>query len=85
MSAGRRELARAKVNLTLHVGAMRDDGYHPLDSLVVFADIGDELEFNPAEKKTILTIEGSKELLVDKQNSVLRAMNFVSALSLIHI
>ena len=79
MSAGRRELARAKVNLTLHVGAMRDDGYHPLDSLVVFADIGDELEFNPAEKKTSLTIEGSKELLVDKQNSVLRAMNFVSA------
>lgn len=79
MSAGRRELARAKVNLTLHVGGRRNDGYHPLDSLVVFADIGDELEFEPAGKKTVLTIEGAKELPVNEQNSVLRAMNFVSA------
>ena len=79
MSAGLIELARAKVNLTLHVGARRDDGYHELDSLVVFADIGDELEFKPTDKKTTLTINGSKELRVNKQNSVLRAMKFVSA------
>ena len=79
MSAGLWELARAKVNLTLHVGARQDDGYHPLDSLVVFADIGDELEFKPTEKKTSLTIKGLEELNVDAQNSVLRAMTFVSA------
>ena len=29
-----KELARAKVNLTLHVTGRRDDGYHELDSLV---------------------------------------------------
>ena len=79
MSAGLSELARAKVNLTLHVGARRDDGYHELDSLVVFADIGDELEFKPTDKKTTLTINGSKELRVNKQNSILRTMKFVSA------
>ena len=79
MSAGQTELARAKVNLTLHVGARREDGYHHLDSLVVFADIGDELRFNPAEKKTSLTIKGSKDLPVTKANSVLMAMEFVSA------
>ena len=79
MSAGLWELARAKVNLTLHVGARWDDGYHKLDSLVVFADIGDELEFKPTEKKTSLTIKETKELCVNKRNSVLRAMNFVSA------
>jgi 4-diphosphocytidyl-2-C-methyl-D-erythritol kinase len=43
------EIARAKVNLTLHVGAALSDGqfkgYHPLDSLVVFADFGDVLRF----------------------------------------
>ena len=37
------ELAPAKVNLFLHVGAARGDGRHPLCSLVVFADVGDRL------------------------------------------
>lgn len=36
-----REFAPAKINLTLHVTGKRDDGYHLLDSLVVFADAGD--------------------------------------------
>ena len=35
--------APAKINLTLHVTGRRDDGYHLLDSLVVFADIGDRV------------------------------------------
>lgn len=33
--------APAKINLTLHVTGRRADGYHLLDSLVVFADVGD--------------------------------------------
>ena len=36
-------LAPAKINLTLHVTGQRPDGYHLLDSLVAFADIGDHL------------------------------------------
>jgi 4-diphosphocytidyl-2-C-methyl-D-erythritol kinase len=39
--------APAKVNLTLAVLGRRDDGYHTLDSLVVFAAIGDRLTFVP--------------------------------------
>ncbi len=35
--------ARAKVNLYLHVTGKRLDGYHELDSLMVFPDLGDEL------------------------------------------
>ena len=35
--------APAKVNLYLHVTGRRDDGYHLLDSLVAFVDIGDRL------------------------------------------
>lgn len=41
--------APAKVNLTLHVTGRRSDGYHLLDSLVVFPDVGDRLSFAPAE------------------------------------
>lgn len=35
--------APAKINLFLHVGGRRADGYHELQSLVAFADVGDEL------------------------------------------
>jgi 4-diphosphocytidyl-2-C-methyl-D-erythritol kinase len=38
-----RAKARAKINLFLHVTGRRANGYHELDSLVVFADIADEL------------------------------------------
>jgi 4-diphosphocytidyl-2-C-methyl-D-erythritol kinase len=37
------EVARAKINLALHVLGRRADGYHELDSIVAFADIGDRL------------------------------------------
>ncbi len=41
--------APAKINLCLHItGKRRSDGYHKLDSLVAFADIGDEIEIKPA-------------------------------------
>ncbi len=36
-------LAPAKINLTLHVTGRRDDGYHLLDSLVVFTALGDRV------------------------------------------
>ncbi|OIQ30180.1 MAG: 4-(cytidine 5'-diphospho)-2-C-methyl-D-erythritol kinase [Alphaproteobacteria bacterium MedPE-SWcel] len=39
--------APAKINLTLHVTARRDDGYHSLDSLVAFASEGDRLRLTP--------------------------------------
>lgn len=45
----RAALAPAKVNLFLHVAALAADGYHPLASLMVFADVGDRLTLEPAE------------------------------------
>ena len=41
--------APAKVNLTLHITGQREDGYHLLDSLVVFADVGDHLTIRDAD------------------------------------
>lgn len=40
------ENAPAKVNLTLRVLRRRDDGFHEIDSLVVFASFGDLLSFS---------------------------------------
>jgi 4-diphosphocytidyl-2-C-methyl-D-erythritol kinase len=49
--------APAKINLFLHITGKRADGYHLLDSLVVFADCGDIIEV--AENDIIsLEIEG---------------------------
>jgi 4-diphosphocytidyl-2-C-methyl-D-erythritol kinase len=39
------EQAPAKINLTLRIVGRRADGYHELESLVAFADVGDSLRF----------------------------------------
>jgi 4-diphosphocytidyl-2-C-methyl-D-erythritol kinase len=43
------EKARAKINLTLRVVDRRADGYHELESLVVFADVADVLTLRAAD------------------------------------
>jgi 4-diphosphocytidyl-2-C-methyl-D-erythritol kinase len=48
-----RRLATAKINLFLHVGDKRADGYHELLSLVVFAGIGDWLSVAPAGRLSL--------------------------------
>jgi 4-diphosphocytidyl-2-C-methyl-D-erythritol kinase len=44
-----RELAYAKLNLVLHVGPRRDDGMHPLCSLVASIELADEVVAEPKE------------------------------------
>jgi 4-diphosphocytidyl-2-C-methyl-D-erythritol kinase len=47
------EDAPAKVNLTLRVLGRRADGYHEIESLVVFADCGDRLTFAPGAEHSL--------------------------------
>jgi 4-diphosphocytidyl-2-C-methyl-D-erythritol kinase len=47
VSAALVEQASAKINLTLRVLGRRADGYHELESLVAFADVGDTLTLQP--------------------------------------
>lgn len=69
-----RGLAPAKVNLTLHVTGQRPDGYHLLDSLVVFADVGDQITATPAEGLTLaVTGPFAKGVPLDDSNLILRA------------
>jgi len=75
------EKARAKINLTLHVGPPSADGYHPLQSLVVFADIGDVLEMRPAQgTNSTMTIDGpfSEGLEANVSNLVLQTAQVLS-------
>ena len=49
--------APAKINLALHVTGQRADGYHWIESLVAFADVGDVLTIEPATSDS-LTFSG---------------------------
>ncbi len=74
------EIARAKINLALHVLGRRDDGYHELDSVVAFADFGDRLWLEPSHKTTI-KVQGpfAHCLSSGEDNLVLRAHALLSA------
>lgn len=69
-----RRFAPAKVNLFLHVGEKRADGYHDLVSLIAFADVGDWLEVREA-KRLSLKLEGpfANALKDEPDNLVLKA------------
>jgi 4-diphosphocytidyl-2-C-methyl-D-erythritol kinase len=68
------EFAPAKVNLALHVTGRRADGYHFLDSLVVFPRIGDRIAAETADGLS-LSLDGpfARDLGDGAGNLVLRA------------
>lgn len=73
------ERARAKVNLTLRVLGRRPDGYHELESLVVFADVADRLTMDLGRPRG-LTITGTfAGALTGEANLVTRALDAVGA------
>lgn len=68
------ETAPAKINLCLHVTGRRLDGYHLLDSLVVFTDVADRVFATPAHGLSLVVAgpEGAG-LQAEADNLVLRA------------
>jgi 4-diphosphocytidyl-2-C-methyl-D-erythritol kinase len=68
------EAASAKVNLFLHVGERRTDGFHPLQSLAVFTGAGDVLRAEAAAQLS-LALNGpfAAGLQAESDNLVLRA------------
>lgn len=74
------EWAPAKVNLYLHVLGRRVDGYHRLDSLAVFAGIGDEIRADAdADLSLQIVGEHAGALLPEPDNLVLRAARALAA------
>jgi 4-diphosphocytidyl-2-C-methyl-D-erythritol kinase len=75
-AAARVEPAPAKVNLTLRVLGARPDGYHEIESLVVFAAVGDALAFTPG-RKLGLAVRGPTAVAAGDiaDNLVLKAVN----------
>jgi 4-diphosphocytidyl-2-C-methyl-D-erythritol kinase len=75
-------LAPAKLNLFLHVGPLRADGFHPVCSLMAFADVGDVVRLEPAEWLS-LRVEGlfapTLAQTDPEDNLVMRAARLIGA------
>ena len=66
--------APAKINLALHVVGRRDDGYHLLESVVVFTRFGDRVTIAPADVDEFhVTGPYARTVPTDESNLVLRA------------
>jgi 4-diphosphocytidyl-2-C-methyl-D-erythritol kinase len=82
LEAALTEAAPAKINLALHVTGKRGDGYHLLDSIVAFAQLGDVLHLSRADE-TSLEITGPFAHRLhagDEENLVLKAVAGLKAL-----
>jgi len=74
-------VAPAKINLYLHVVGRRADGYHLLDSLIAFADIGDRVSAAPAESLSLAVggPEAGAIAALAEDNLVMRAARLFAA------
>jgi 4-diphosphocytidyl-2-C-methyl-D-erythritol kinase len=71
------EPARAKINLTLSVLGRRPDGYHDIESLVTFAEVGDRVSLLPGAAPS-LTTRGPFAAAIDNENLLQRALSLLA-------
>jgi 4-diphosphocytidyl-2-C-methyl-D-erythritol kinase len=67
-----KEIARAKINLALHVRGREPDGYHRIETIFAFAEEGDLLRVEAGEGLT-LAVEGPFAADLGPDNLVLKA------------
>lgn len=71
--------APAKINLSLHVTGQQEDGYHLLDSLVAFGDIGDTVSVRRSNA-TAISVSGpmAQGVPVDETNLAVMAARLLA-------
>lgn len=75
------ETARAKVNLTLRVVGRMPNGYHALESLIAFADIGDQVCLDPDRPSGDISVSGPFAAAIEGENLVARAVAGLKAVA----
>ncbi len=71
----------AKVNLALHVGGLREDGFHPLETVFQAVSLWDEVTFTPIDHAVLeitMTGQGAEALPIDHTNLVHRAASLLA-------
>jgi len=79
-------VAYCKLNLTLHVTGQRADGYHLLDSLVVFPSVGDGIRMEPAADMQI-SVDGrfAEGVPTGPDNLIWRAIELMAPPTAYHV
>ena len=78
--------APAKINLALHVTGIREDGYHEIDTLAGFADIGDIVRVKPGEEPSGQAVSFSvtgpfaASLPADSGNLAVKSISYLQSL-----
>ena len=73
-----REVARAKLNLTLEVLGRRPDGFHEIQSLVAFAGVSDNVELTSGNRLE-LAVDGPFAVALGGDNLITRAAEAAKA------
>jgi 4-diphosphocytidyl-2-C-methyl-D-erythritol kinase len=73
------EIARAKINLTLCVLGRRPNGYHELESLVAFADVGDRVTLAPGAHRRV-EVTGPFARSIVGENLLARTLDLLARL-----
>ncbi|MDR0396902.1 MAG: 4-(cytidine 5'-diphospho)-2-C-methyl-D-erythritol kinase [Oscillospiraceae bacterium] len=68
--------ARGKINWTLDIDGVREDGYHLIDTLMQSVELYDTLKFERADG-CVLHVEGPMRVTADENNLVMRAMRLL--------
>ena len=68
-----RELARAKINLTLDILGIRSDGYHEVSMILQTIELADELELKKISSGVKLMMNGGENIPTDERNLAWRA------------
>lgn len=79
-----RDVARAKVNLTLEIRGRRPDGYHELESLVAFTEFGDELVLDRGRPDLSLEVGGPFGDAIEGGNLIQKAAELLGAERVVH-
>ncbi len=64
------ETAYAKINLALHVRQRRPDGFHEIETLFAFVDVGDRLTARAAERDELRIVGEFADLLPEPFNNI---------------
>lgn len=75
-------LAPAKINLFLEVTGLKEDGYHTIESMIAFLDVGDHINLCPAEAFSLVVTGPFADLVpADASNLVAKAVMLMENIS----
>ena len=69
-----KDRAYGKINLTLDIESVREDGYHNINSIMIPINYADDIELNVSEK---MEYHSNSKMLFNEKNTIVKAMDYM--------